>query len=67
MIERIEKISATLAKLSDRYDVDALLEGVVAVVERAARALEDGRLSVGEAIGIGLALMQLVKAAAKAG
>ncbi len=66
-MERIEKIANILAKLDERFDADALLEGVVAVLDRAGRAVADGRISISEAIGIGAAVLQLVKAAAKQG
>jgi ribosomal protein S12 methylthiotransferase accessory factor YcaO len=66
-MDPVEKLAATLAKLSDRYDEDALLKGALEIFERASKAIEDGRVTLFEALHIGSAVLQLLRAAAKKG
>lgn len=55
----MDKVASLVARLAEKYDGEALVEGLVALVERIDKALDDGKVSVIESITIGLAFVKL--------
>lgn len=62
-MEKLQKLVALIEELAERYDEEALIEGLAKVVERAHKAISDGRISMFEALGIGMAVLELLRAA----
>lgn len=63
MDEKIEKLVARLTELAEKYDENALVDGLLELVKRADKALEDGRLSIFELMRLGGYLLEVLRSA----
>ncbi len=60
-----EKLEELIDNLGRKYDGDALADGLILVIKRIDKALDDGRLSVFETVAIGAAFVRLFTNARK--
>lgn len=67
MNEKTAKVAALLEKLADKYDGEAVGLAIAEVLERADKAIEDGRVTLIEAMRIGMGVLAVLQAARKAG
>lgn len=62
-MDKLQRLVVLIEQLAEKYDEEKLLDGLFKVVERAHKSISDGRITVFEALGIGMAVLELLHAA----